>query len=71
MILLLCFLGSGLVDYFLHARVCPYRPQMLIGLDRRGVARVLLLILHFRKEVKPFNELLKLGRSLSDDDLTR
>jgi methyl-accepting chemotaxis protein len=44
---------------------------MLIGLIGGSVLAVLVLILQIRREVKPFTDLMKLGHSLNDDDLTR
>jgi methyl-accepting chemotaxis protein len=70
-VLLLCFLGSGLVDYFMHPGSADAARSMLIGLIGGSLLSVAVFLLHFTGEVKPFNELMKLGHSLNDDDLTR
>jgi methyl-accepting chemotaxis protein len=71
MVILLCFLGAGLVTYFLHPGSATTVRTMLIGLIGGSLLVIALLILHFRKEVKPFNDLMEVGRSINDDDLTR
>ena len=70
-ILLLCFLGSGLTDYFMDPRSVTAVRSMLIGLIGGSLIAVLIMILQFKREVKPFTDLMKLGHSLNEDDLTR
>jgi len=71
MVLLLCFLGSGLAAHFLNPGSDGAVRTLLTGSIAGIVVAAALLVLQFRREVKPYNDMVEVGHRINDDDLTR